>query len=82
MFATCSATKVSMVPTTPDQNILRKWEFPKKTILPQNEVFFFQNTGKKSLFNDIILYHTQSHANSTFNRVKDTQIWPEKETNP
>ena len=26
-----------------------------------------------------ILCHTQSHANSTFIRVKDTQIWPERD---
>ena len=42
----------------------------------------FHNTGKNLCLMKTILCHTQSHANSTFIRVKDTQIWPEKETNP
>ena len=49
----------------------------KKRFLPQIEVFF-QNTGKILCLMKTILYHTESHATSTFIRVKDTQIWPEK----
>ena len=42
---------------------------------------FFHNTRKIPCLMITILCHTQNHANSTFLRVKDTQIWPEKEAN-
>ena len=60
MFATCSATKVSMAQTMSDQKILRK------TGISKNRFFFcypkmriFHNTGK-SLFNEQILSHIKS----------------------
>ena len=43
---------------------------------------FFHNTGKILCLMKTILCQTQNHANSTFLRVKGTQIWPEKEANP
>ena len=81
MFATCSATKESMAPITPDQNILRKTGISKKKkkrFYPKMK--FFSKYRKILCLMKTILYHTQSHANSTFIRVKDTLIWPEKET--
>ena len=74
MFATCSPTKVSMAPTTPDQKILRKTGISKKQktkkkqkkkkkrFLSQNEVFFFFSKYRKnSLFNE---KNTLSHTKS------------------
>ena len=62
MFATCSATKVSMTPTTPNQKILKtnKREFPKKktTFTPKWSFFIIP---EKSLFNE---NNTLSHTKS------------------
>ena len=81
MFATCSATNVSMAPTMPDQRILRKTVISKITIF-YPKMKFFHNTRKILCLMKTILCHTQNHANSTFLRVKGTLIWPEKKTYP
>ena len=54
--------------------------FQKNDFLPQNELI--SQYRKIPLFNENNTMPQQNHANSTFFRVKGTQIWPEKEANP
>ena len=81
-----------MAHATPDQKILRKTGISKKQTKKKKKkkkkkIFypkmkFFHITGKILCLMKTILRHTQNHANSTFFRVKGTQIWLEKEVNP
>ena len=92
MFATCSATKMSMAPTTPDQKILRKngnfqkkkkkKKKKKKDFYPKMKLlFFFQNTGKILCLMKTILYHTQSCKLNLYSSKRHTDM-ARKETNP
>ena len=55
--------------------------FQKTSFIPKWS-FFFHITRKILCLMKTIFCHTQTHANSTFLRVKGTLIWPVKEANP
>ena len=80
MFATCSATKVSMAPSTLDLKILRKTGISKKNrFLHQNEVC--SKYRKKSLFNENnTLSHTKSCKLNLHSSKRHTDTAKKKRT--